>query len=165
MKTKQKIFAVVAPIVSLCYLTVCTATLTARTAASESATADRLVAQAPVDSSIERVWQSEDNNLRVKISKENNVYNGKIVWLAPGAETKDVKNPDPKLRDRNLMGVTTFKGFKYNPGKKEWAGGTVYAVAMGRTVRPKISLAGVDRLKLGVRVGPFSRTFTLTAVQ
>ncbi|MEB3220382.1 MAG: DUF2147 domain-containing protein, partial [Nostocales cyanobacterium 94392] len=110
MNNKQQVLSLAISVASLLFAT----PLIAQAEAPEVAVSTQLIAQQSISSkSIEGIWQAQDK-YRIKISQENGVYNGKIIWIAPGAETKDVKNPDKKLRDRNLIGVEMLTGFKYN---------------------------------------------------
>ena len=130
-----------------------------------------LAAQPPVQqiaqaapSIVDRTWQAEGSKFQVKFFQENNILKGKVVTIAPGSETKDVKNPDSKLRSRNLIGVVMFDGFTYNPSKKIWDGGTAYIPDMGRTMKPKLWLEG-DLVKMQISMGFMSKTVTLTAAE
>jgi uncharacterized protein (DUF2147 family) len=122
------------------------------------------IAQNATPAFVGRVWEGENKNFRVQFYKKNNVYNGKIVWIAPGGETKDVKNPDPKLRSRNLIGTTMLQGFTYDPNKKQLTGGVVYVPEMGRVLKPTLSVVSNDRMEMKVSMGFMSRTVALTAV-
>ena len=134
-------------------------------ASNPSASTAIVVAQAS-PSLIERTWQAEGDHFQVQIFKEKNVYNGKIVWLPPGAETTDVKNPNASLRSRSLLGLVILKGFTYNTSQNQWAGGTLYIPDMGRAVRPKkLWMEGPDQLKMQISMGLMTRTLTLTAVK
>jgi uncharacterized protein (DUF2147 family) len=143
---------------------VLTTALAARAEAPKVKAAAQIIAQAS-PSLIERTWQPDNNKFRVQFFKENNIYNGKIVWLPPGAETKDVKNPDPNLRSRNLIGSVMFKGFTYDPDKKQWTGGTLYIPERGGSMKPKLWMEGADRLKVKISMGMMSRTLTLAAIK
>jgi uncharacterized protein (DUF2147 family) len=114
---------------------------------------------------IERSWQVRENKFQVRFSIENNILKGKIVGLPSGVETKDIKNPDPKLRSRNLIGLVMFNEFTYNPSKKIWAGGKVYIPDLGRTMKPKLWMEGVDRVKMQVSMGFMSKTVTMTPIK
>lgn len=116
------------------------------------------------NSFIERTWQAQDK-YRIKISQNNGVYDGTIVWVAPGTETKDVKNPDENLRSRDLVGVAMLKGFTYNPDKKQLTGGSIYVPNAGKTMKAKLSIANENELKVQVSMGLFSKTMTLKAVE
>lgn len=123
------------------------------------------VAQNVSPSFIGKTWEGENKNFRVQFYQNKNTYNAKIVWVAPGAETKDVKNPDPNLRSRNLIGSLMFQGFTYDPAKKQLTGGVVYVPEMGRMLKPKLTVVGNDRLEMQVSMGMMSRTVALTAVK
>ncbi len=123
------------------------------------------IAQETSPSFVGRIWQAEGNKFRVQFFKKNNTYNGKIVWLPSGAETKDVKNPDPKLRSRNLIGSTMFQGFTYDPAQKQLTGGVVYIAQMGRIMKPKLSVVSEDRIEMTISMGMMSRTVAMTPVK
>jgi uncharacterized protein (DUF2147 family) len=161
MNRQPQILSLTIAVVSLLDATVLTTTASAqRQEFTHSPT--RLIAQT-APAKIERTWQAEGNKLQVKFYQENNILKGKIVALPPGAETKDVKNPDPKLRSRNLVGSVMFTGFTYDPTKKIWSGGTVYIPDMGRTMKPKLALKG-DRVEMQISMGLMSRTVTMTPI-
>lgn len=117
-------------------------------------------------SPIERTWQIPDK-YKIQISQNNGVYNGKIIWVAPNLETKDVKNPDRNLRSRDLVGVDMLKGFTYNQDKKQWTGGSIYAPDAGKTLKAKLWIAdkNENELKVQASMGLFTKTMTLKAVQ
>jgi uncharacterized protein (DUF2147 family) len=163
MNVTQKTLSLTISVTSLFTSTVLMAAV-AHSEIPEAKAVTQILAQAS-PSLIERTWQPDNNKFRVQFFKENNVYNGKIVWLPSGAETKDVKNPDPNLRSRNLIGSTMFSGFTYDPGKKQWTGGTIYIPERGASMKPKLWMEGADRLKVKISMGMMSRTLTLTAIK
>lgn len=109
-------------------------------------------------------WLNEKQDARFLIYKSNNQYFGKIVW-GTGSETKDVKNPDTKLRSRELVGLTILNNFVFD-GKKTWEDGSIYDPKNGKTYDCKLTLT--DKNKLDVRgyvgVSLFGRTETWTRV-
>lgn len=109
-------------------------------------------------------WLNEKQDARFLIYKSNNKYFGKIVW-GTGSETKDVKNPDTKLRSRELVGLTILNNFVFD-GKKTWEDGSIYDPKNGKTYDCKLTLT--DKNKLDVRgyvgVSLFGRTETWTRV-
>jgi hypothetical protein len=123
------------------------------------------VAQEISPSLVGRTWEAEGSKFRVQFFKKNNVYNGKIVWLPPDAATKDVKNPDPKLRERNLIGSIMFQGFTFDPIKKQLTGGVVYIPEMGRILKPTLTVVGEDRIEMQISMGFMSRTVAMTALK
>jgi len=89
-------------------------------------------------SKIEGTWFNEEKTSTIEVSKgSNGKYSGSINWLEEpnefGAPKLDKENEDPKLAKRPLMGLTIVKGFKYDPKKKQYAGGTIYDPGNGKT--------------------------------
>ena len=159
MNCQPQILSLTIAVVSLLDATVLIATAAAKP--QESTHTQSVTQTAPA--TIERTWQAEGNKFQVKFYQQNNILKGKIVALPPGAATQDVKNPDPKLRSRNLVGLEMFTGFTYNPTKKIWSGGTVYIPDMGRTMKPKLSLKG-DRVEMQISMGLMSKTVMMTPI-
>jgi uncharacterized protein (DUF2147 family) len=77
---------------------------------------------------------------------------GQIVWLKdPKDETgqlkHDARNPDPKLRDRPIIGLPFLRDFKQaGPGK--WTGGKIYDPDSGKTYDSKMQINANGTLKL-----------------
>ena len=64
----------------------------------------------------------------------------------------DVNKPDPRLRNRPLVGLELFEGFHYDGGG-EWSGGTIYDPNNGKTYSCKLKLIGPDTLKVRGFIG------------
>ncbi|MBN2611758.1 MAG: DUF2147 domain-containing protein [Bacteroidales bacterium] len=80
------------------------------------------------------IWLTDEDKSQVRIFKATNgKYYGKIEWLKEDKDKKDVENPDPKLKDKPVMGLTILKGFTYDEAKKQWSGGTIYDPKEGKT--------------------------------
>jgi uncharacterized protein (DUF2147 family) len=82
-------------------------------------------------------WESEQHNLRIHIYMENNQFKAKIIWFSdtegkPMSYWRDVRNPDPKLRSRKILGMSILSGLKYNRETDSWEGGSVYDSRHGR---------------------------------
>jgi uncharacterized protein (DUF2147 family) len=95
-------------------------------------------------------WKTENQKATVEIYESKGVYYGKIVWLQTPVDSKskpvkDTKNPDPKKRSRNVMGINVLYGFKYK--NNEWIGGKVYNPETGETYECKIWLKDANTLK------------------
>jgi uncharacterized protein (DUF2147 family) len=77
---------------------------------------------------------------------------GVIVWLknandASGKPTLDSRNPDPKLRERALVGLSFIRDFhRQSPG--HWAGGKIYDPNSGKTYNSKMQLGPDGQLKV-----------------
>jgi uncharacterized protein (DUF2147 family) len=102
-----------------------------------------LAAQASGADAFTGTWQTP--KAKVKIFKATNgKYYGNIVALnepndANGKPKKDIHNPDPKLRDRGLIGLQILRGFKYD-GNNVWEDGRIYNPEDGKDYSCKITL-------------------------
>lgn len=95
-------------------------------------------------------WKLEDGTAIVEVYKQGDVFNGKIVWLEnpnepDGTPAKDKKNPDPKLRSRQLINLNMLSGLKKNG--TEYSGGTIYDPGNGKTYNCSMKVEG-DVLKV-----------------
>ncbi|MDP7320320.1 MAG: DUF2147 domain-containing protein [Bacteriovoracaceae bacterium] len=111
-------------------------------------------------------WLSESGKAVIEIyKKENDKFEGKIVWLKDihtgKVEDKlDKNNPDKELQKRSLQGLVNLTGFSFED--EEWEGGEIYDPESGKTYSAKMSLESPDTLSLRGYVGIplFGRTST-----
>jgi len=110
-------------------------------------------------------WVSPKKDARIQIYKQSNTYAGKVLW-GTGSDPKDSKNPDPSLRNRDLIGLTILKSFIFD-GDDTWVNGTIYDPREGKTYSCKLSLKSPDQLNLRGYVGVslFGRTELWTRVK
>ena len=84
------------------------------------------------------IWLEEEKRSHIEIYKKNdNLYEGKIVWLSEpldknGEPKKDKDNPNKSLRDQTLDGLIIIKDLEYVK-KNEWSNGTIYDARSGKT--------------------------------
>lgn len=81
-------------------------------------------------------WLTAEDDSQIQIYKASNgKYYGKVAWIrdVKDRDKKDDNNPDPKLRERKIMGLQLLNGFIYNPKKKEWSKGTIYDPNNGKS--------------------------------
>ena len=95
-------------------------------------------------------WKLADGSAIVEVYKQGDVYNGKIVWLqnpteADGTPAVDDKNPDAKLRSRQLIGLNMLSNLKKDG--KEYSGGSIYDPGNGKTYNCSMKVEG-DVLKV-----------------
>ena len=95
-------------------------------------------------------WKLEDGTAIVEVYQQGDVYNGKIVWLqkpteADGSPAVDDKNPDPKLRTRQVLGLNMLS--KLKKGNGEYSGGSIYDPGNGKTYNCSMKVEG-DVLKV-----------------
>ncbi len=107
------------------------------------------IAEVSPDAIVGMYWSPEKEG-KIQIYKRGGRYYGKI---ALGSEAqKDIKNPDPKLRDRDVIGMEFLKDFTFD-GADKWEDGTVYDPKSGKTYDCSISLDDQGNLKLRGYVG------------
>ncbi|MCC8410780.1 DUF2147 domain-containing protein [Mucilaginibacter sp. UR6-1] len=98
-------------------------------------------------------WENQAKTLRIQVYTENNDFKAKIIWFSdtegkPMSYWKDKRNPDPKLRDRNILGMGILRDLKYNANKGTWENGKVYDSKHGKEWNASASIDKKDRLKV-----------------
>ncbi len=99
--------------------------------------------------SIHGDWITQERDAIIKISKCGTSVCGRIykylVTPPNGTGQKDIHNPDQKLRDRTLLGMSILTGF--TPDGDIWRG-KVYDPKSGKTYRSEVSLKSTNSLKM-----------------
>ena len=103
------------------------------------------------------VWYAEGGAAQVAIAPCGPRLCGRVVWLRSpfddeGCLLHDRYNPDPSLRERDVMGLEILDGLEGGPGGT-WHGGRIYDPASGRSYTCTVALAGNDRLLLRGYIG------------
>ncbi|MDB5016745.1 MAG: hypothetical protein JWQ84_1577 [Mucilaginibacter sp.] len=83
-------------------------------------------------------WESEEKSLIIQVYMKDNNYLARVVWFKdtgnkPMSYWKDVRNPDPALRSRKILGMSILSGLIYKPETNLWEDGMVYDSKHGRT--------------------------------
>ncbi len=109
-------------------------------------------------------WINAEKDAKFEIYKKDGKYFGKIIW-GTGGDTKDSKNPDSKLRTRDLIGLTILNDFVFE-GKNTWVDGTIYDPKDGKTYSCKLTLTSPSKLDVRgyVGVSVFGRTESWTKI-
>src|SRR3954453_12902056 len=84
------------------------------------------------------VYWSPKKDAKIEIFKKGDKYFGKSVWTE--TRKKDLNNPNPSLRDRDLLGTELFTNFSYKDGTYE--DGKIYDPESGKTYDCKMSFNG-----------------------
>lgn len=115
------------------------------------------------------VWLME-SQVAVQMFDCGNLLCGRVVWLviprdAQGVLTSDQRNPDPKLRQRSICGLTVLWALRPR-GTDRWEGGWFYNPYDGKTYRVSARLTSADLIVARVYVGLpiFGKTKTLQRV-
>jgi uncharacterized protein (DUF2147 family) len=112
-------------------------------------------AKAQGENAILGLWYNTEKTAQVEITKSGSEFIGKIVWLEnpnpDGKPATDKENPDPKLKQRPLMGLSLLKGLKYSSGM--WKGGEIYDPKNGKTYSCEIKLKSDSILEVRGYIG------------
>jgi len=113
-------------------------------------------------------WRTETRNAIVEISRCGATICAKILtsdMLRANPGMKDKNNVSPALRNRLLLGLSMFSGFK-PAADGAWVDGSVYNAEDGKTYSGKVTPVGKDQLKLrGCVFFPLCKTQTWTRVR
>ena len=107
-----------------------------------------MTAAAPV-SDVTGNWVTEDGTALIAIGRCGNSVCGKVakaLVIKPGRAKTDIKNPDPKLRKRPIIGMTILSGFKAAGGG--WTDGRIYDPESGKTYRSRLRVNPDGSLKV-----------------
>lgn len=123
-------------------------------AAGAAGTPAATAAAEPAELDPTGLWWADRGGARVEIQRCGEALCGRIVWLRSpfdehGCPLRDENNPDPALRDRELIGVELLRAMR--PSEDEdglWTNGEVYDPSSGRTYDGRMRLKGPDRLEL-----------------
>jgi len=96
------------------------------------------------------VWESEEKNLLIQISKEGPHFVGTMTYYQCATETimrsrVDIENPDPSLVGRKLLGLKLVEKLSYR-GNDVWDGGKIYDPNSGRTYDARVQLTNANTL-------------------
>ena len=101
------------------------------------------------------VYWSPKKDAKIEIYKKGDMYFGKSIWSS--TKRKDLKNPNPALRERDLLGIELFTNFAYKDGTYE--DGKIYNPESGKTYDCKMSFSGKNPKVRGyVGISLFGRT-------
>jgi uncharacterized protein (DUF2147 family) len=101
--------------------------------------------------SIVGTWESDEKDVRMEYFQDGDHYSARLLWGNKIVESdgttskKDVKNPDPGLRSRNIIGVVSLTGLDWTG--KDYTGGKIYDPPSGKTYNCKAWVEG-DKLYL-----------------
>jgi len=101
--------------------------------------------EARADGAILGDWWTEGREGKIRfVHAEDGTYTGVLVWSKE--DKKDVKNKDPRLRSRSLVGVALM--WHLRAAGAEYVDGYVYNPRDGDTYRFKAEVTGKDSLKI-----------------
>ena len=95
------------------------------------------IAHVPPSDYICGKWESIEKSLVIQVYKQDKQFKAKIIWFRdtdgkPMDYWKDIHNPDTKLRNRKILGMSILNGLNYNSNTRSWENGIVYDSRHGR---------------------------------
>jgi uncharacterized protein (DUF2147 family) len=114
------------------------------------------------DKAIIGLYFSPKKDAKIEIYQQGDRYFGKFIWLEIG--DKDINNPDPKLRSRELLGMTFIQNFRYDD--EEYTDGKIYDPQTGETYDCIMWLEGENLMLRGfIGFSLFGRTEMFTRIK
>jgi uncharacterized protein (DUF2147 family) len=107
------------------------------------------IARAEAELTVQGRWLTDDGKGIVSIVRCGAQICGHIAEVLdkrPTVPKTDVNNPDPHLRNRPILGLTTLSGF--TGSGTAWRGGRAYDPKTGRSYRASLNLNPDGSLKL-----------------
>lgn len=87
-------------------------------------------------------WESDAKDFRLEFYKAGPVYHARTLWgnkIVQGdgkTSLKDTRNPNANLRTRDIIGITSMTGLKWDG--REYTGGKMYNPLDGKTYDGKV---------------------------
>ena len=102
-------------------------------------------------------WLVSEKTAVITFFKNGDKYYGYTSWMnrpkdEHGKPRTDIKNPDPKKRNKPLLGAVLCQNFTYD-GKGVWVNGTVYDSRSGKTYNAKITMKDKNTIVLRGYIG------------
>lgn len=104
------------------------------------------------------VWKTGEGNAMVRIYKNGEKYQGKVVWLKEpidpetGKPKQDKNHPDESNRTRPVLGMINIWGFSYKD-KNLWDDGNIYDPKNGSTYSCTIKMINPNTLEVRGYIG------------
>lgn len=98
------------------------------------------------------IWLHANKLIQVEIVPCADCLCGRIAWFkwpndADGLPLIDLKNPDPALRKRPLLGLTILQGLRPS-GEGTWEDGKIYNPVNGRDYHATMSIKSYNTLRV-----------------
>ena len=115
------------------------------------------------------VWKTGEGNAMVRIYKNGEKYQGKIVWLKEpndpetGKPKIDKNHPEEETRTRPILGLVNVWGFRFAE-KNNWEEGNIYDPKNGNTYSSTIKMTSSNTIEVRgfIGVSLIGRTDTWT---
>ena len=115
-------------------------------------------------------WLHANQRIKIQIEPCRDLLCGKIIWFkwpndAQGLPLVDLKNADPALQARPLLGLTVLHGLR-RAAKNKWEDGYVYNPDDGENYRANMTIQndGTLRIRAYLLIPLFGHTLIWTRV-
>jgi uncharacterized protein (DUF2147 family) len=104
------------------------------------------------------VWKTGEGNAVVRIYKNGDKYQGKIVWLKEPNDPETMKpkldknNPTESFKNRPVLGLINLWGFSQT-SKNLWEDGNIYDPKSGNTYSCTIKMISLNSLEVRGYIG------------
>lgn len=104
------------------------------------------------------VWKTGEGTAMVRIYKNGDKYQGKVVWLKEpndpetGKPKVDKNHPDESIRSRAVLGLINVWGFVYK-GSNVWDEGNIYDPKNGNTYSCTMKMSNSNTLEVRGYIG------------
>mgnify|MGYP000290580498 CR=1 FL=1 len=104
------------------------------------------------------VWKTGEGNAMVRIYKNGDKYQGKVVWLKEpvdpetGKPKQDKNHPDEANRTRPVLGLVNIWGFSFKENNL-WDDGNIYDPKNGSTYSCTIKMINPNTLEVRGYIG------------
>lgn len=137
------------------------------TRAADAQSSAPVIPQAPTPVG---VWLHDNKRIKIEIAPCGERLCATLVWFKwpndeQGLPLVDLKNPDPALRKRPLLGLTVLSGLR-RTGENTWGDGKIYNPDDGGNYKASMSIAadGTLRIRAYVLIPLFGHTLIWTRV-
>lgn len=98
-------------------------------------------------------WSVMNNQAAIAISKNNDVFEGRIIWLSEpndvnGLPKLDINNNEKAKRNQPLMQMTCLYNFKYNPTSNAWENGFFYNPFSGEIIKATLTMKDSNTIEM-----------------
>ena len=95
-------------------------------------------------------WLTQQGDAHIRVAKCGNALCGTVAWLrdavtATGQPPMDIRNPNPSLRTRKVLGIRIFEMTQDASGS--WTGG-IYNADDGQTYKGRLAPQGENGLEV-----------------
>lgn len=98
-------------------------------------------------------WSVMDNQAAIAISKNNDIFEGRIIWLLEPNDANDlpkldIQNDEKSKRNQPLMLMTCLYGFEYNSTSNAWENGFFYNPFTGEIIKATLTMTDANTIEM-----------------